>query len=545
MQMTRDHSEEYPFNLDFSSGQGLGFGWLRTTVGHGARSTSASAYLHPALNTRSNLDVLLHSQVTQVVSTSGNLTFNGVQVSQSATVISSLSDLFELQNTRSMRRKKVHPISMFNFGPLKFGVPVILSAGSIGTPQLLMLSGIGPKQQLQSLGISSLVDLEDVGANLQDQSILTLQWEVNATTLSPLLKNGTALGEALAQWEINRTGIAAGNTVYNTIGAAARARDGHGRGKDGLSTARPCRPSIPATADLAKVIMNCGSNWIEMVQKRSTHSYGPNSDAQGQKERSPCHGRGGRFFTARESSDPCRDRTVEQQRKCSTERARHPWHGCRRTVGTVTGGSPSLPDNSTLLSAGDPAAGPNSPHFQFAFIETFYANPGEVAPTTGNWMSVSIVVQSPTSRGSLNLTSSSAFVHPTIDPAYYTTAFDIGTAVHAIRALFTLLATSAWDDFIIAPYSAIAGLQNGTDTDIEAYIRQYANSIWHPTSTARISTAAEKGGVVGPDLCVKGTEGLRVVDASILPSAVAGFPQAEVYIVAERAADLIKSAWAL
>ncbi|KAJ7601789.1 glucose-methanol-choline oxidoreductase, partial [Mycena polygramma] len=108
----------------------------------GARSTSASAYLHPALNTRSNLDVLLHSQVTQV-----------------------------LQNTRSMRRKKVHPISMFNFGPLKFGVPVILSAGSIGTPQLLMLSGIGPKQQLQSLGISSLVDLEDVGANLQDQSI--------------------------------------------------------------------------------------------------------------------------------------------------------------------------------------------------------------------------------------------------------------------------------------------------------------------------------------------------------------------------------------
>ncbi|KAJ7673749.1 aryl-alcohol oxidase-like protein [Mycena polygramma] len=392
IQTTQDHGEEYPFNLDLSSGDGLGFGWLRTTVGHGARSTSASAYLHPALNTRSNLDLLLHSQVTQVVSTSGDLSFRGVQVAQSAAA------------------------PTYSFNATK---EVILCAGSIGTPQLLMLSGIGPTEQLQTIGITPLLDLPDVGANLQDQSILTLQWEVNGTTLSDFFSNGTAFADALEQWDINKTGIAAGNTVVNTIG----------------------------------------------------------------------------FLR--------------------------------------------LPENSTLLSGGDPAAGPNSPHFQFSFLETFYANPGQVAPTTGNWMSVSVVVQSPTSRGSLNLTSASAFEHPTIDPAYYTTAFDIGTAIQGIKTLFAFLSTSAWDDFLIAPYSAVAALQNGTDDDIEAYIRQYANSLMHPTSTAAM------GSVVGADLLVKGAEGLRVVDASILPSAVAGFPQAEVYIIAERAADLIKTAWSI
>lgn len=104
IQMTKTDPKDYPFNLDFNSGNGLGFGgfpsisrspidktqhffegWLHTSVGHGARSTSSSAFLHPALNTRNNLDLLLHTQVTRLVSTDGKVTFKGVQVAQSAT----------------------------------------------------------------------------------------------------------------------------------------------------------------------------------------------------------------------------------------------------------------------------------------------------------------------------------------------------------------------------------------------------------------------------------------------------------------------------
>ncbi|KAJ7347318.1 aryl-alcohol oxidase-like protein [Mycena albidolilacea] len=396
IRMTEDLPNQYPFNLDLNSGNGLGFGWLHTTVGDSARSTSASAYLHPALNSRSNLDLLLHTQVTRLVSTLGNHTFKGVQVAQSATAAN------------------------YSFTAKK---EVILSAGSVGTPHLLMLSGIGPSQQLQSVGIPPILDLPDVGANLQDQSILTLQWAVNGTTLSGFFSDPTAFGAALAQYAVNETGIAAGNTVVNTIGFM---------------------------------------RW---------------------------------------------------------------------------------PNNSPVLTARDPAAGPNSPHFQFSFLETFYPNVGQVAPTTGNWLSVSVVVQSPTSHGSLNITSPSPFVHPTINPAFYTTLFDIRTAIHAIRTLISLLATPAWDGFILEPFLAVAALS--TDDEIEAYIRTFADSLKHPTSTAKISKTTDTGGVVGPDLLVKGATGLRIVDASVLPSAVAGFPQAEVYIVAERAADLIKSAWSL
>ncbi|KAJ7819584.1 aryl-alcohol oxidase-like protein [Mycena olivaceomarginata] len=396
IQMTEDLPNQYPFNLDLNSGNGLGFGWLHTTVGDSARSTSASAYLHPALNSRSNLDLLLHTQVTRLVSTSGNHTFKGVQVAQSATAAN------------------------YSFTAKK---EVILSAGSVGTPHLLMLSGIGPSQQLQSVGIPPILDLPDVGANLQDQSILTLQWAVNGTTLSGFFSDPAAFGAALAQYAVNKTGIAAGNTVVNTIGFL---------------------------------------RW---------------------------------------------------------------------------------PNNSPVLTARDPAAGPNSPHFQFSFLETFYPNVGQVAPTAGNWLSVSVVVQSPTSYGSLNITSLSPFVHPTINPAFYTTLFDIRTAIHAIRTLISLLATPAWVGFILEPFAAVAALS--TDDEIEAYIRTFADSLKHPTSTAKISKTTDTGGVVGPDLLVKGATGLRIVDASVLPSAVAGFPQAEVYIVAERAADLIKSAWSL
>ncbi|KAJ7795850.1 aryl-alcohol oxidase-like protein [Mycena olivaceomarginata] len=401
-QMTEDLPNQYPFNLDLNSGNGLGFGWLHTTVGDSARSTSASAYLHPALNSRSNLDLLLHTQVTRLVSTSGNHTFKGVQVAQSATAA----------NYSFTAKKEAK-------GTTQLSSPLEASA----TPHLLMLSGIGPSQQLQSVGIPPILDLPDVGANLQDQSILTLQWAVNGTTLSSFFSDPAAFGAALGQYAVNKTGIAAGNTVVNTIGFL---------------------------------------RW---------------------------------------------------------------------------------PNNSPMLTARDPAAGPNSPHFQFSFLETFYPNVGQVAPTTGNWLSVSVVVQSPTSHGSLNITSPSPFVHPTINPAFYTTLFDIRTAIHAIRTLISLLATPAWDGFILEPFPAVAALS--TDDEIEAYIRTFADSLKHPTSTAKISKTTDTGGVVGPDLLVKGAKGLRIVDASVLPSAVAGFPQAEVYIVAERAADLIKSAWSL
>lgn len=96
---------------------------------------------------------------------------------------------------------------------------MILSAGSIGTPQILLLSGIGPKDELADLRIPAVVDLPDVGENLQDQPILMFQWSVKGhTTLSSFLRNQSAFAEALVEYEANKTGILASSFVFNTIG---------------------------------------------------------------------------------------------------------------------------------------------------------------------------------------------------------------------------------------------------------------------------------------------------------------------------------------
>jgi choline dehydrogenase-like flavoprotein len=85
-----------------------------------------------------------------------------------------------------------------------------------------------------------------------------------------------------------------------------------------------------------------------------------------------------------------------------------------------------------------------------------------------------------------------------------------------VKALKELLATPAWDGFLGAPFSAATNLE--TDAAIEEYVRTWATTLKHPTSTAKISKQTDKSGVVGPDLLVKGIKGVRIVDASILVS---------------------------
>lgn len=66
IQTTKDFPEDFPFNLDYNSGNPLGVGWLQATIGNGVRSSSATSYLAPGYTARKNLHVLVHAHVTRI-----------------------------------------------------------------------------------------------------------------------------------------------------------------------------------------------------------------------------------------------------------------------------------------------------------------------------------------------------------------------------------------------------------------------------------------------------------------------------------------------
>ena len=79
-----------------------------------------------------------------------------------------------------------------------------------------------------------------------------------------------------------------------------------------------------------------------------------------------------------------------------------------------------------------------------------------------------------------------------------------------------------------------------TDAEIEQFIRNHADTIYHPVSTCRMGSGPLD--VVDDQLRVRGIEGLRVADASIMPSVISGNTNAPTIVIAEKAADMIRAA---
>jgi choline dehydrogenase-like flavoprotein len=116
--------------------------------------------------------------------------------------------------------------------------------------------------------------------------------------------------------------------------------------------------------------------------------------------------------------------------------------------------------------------------------------------------------------GSITLASANPFDAPNIDPAFLNSDFDIFTMREGVKAALRFVAGSAWQDYVIGPFGALADAK--TDAQIDAYVRSEAVTVFHPFSTASMSPIGSSQGVVNPDLTVKNTVGLRIVDASVV-----------------------------
>lgn len=193
----------------------------------------------------------------------------------------------------------------------------------------------------------------------------------------------------------------------------------------------------------------------------------------------------------------------------------------------------------SLVPKPDPAAGPHSPHYEFAVSNRIPRAPGFVVPPGNlNFLVLPTVLVSPTSRGSVKLRSNNSFDTPSIDPALLKTDFDKHAMREAVKGALRFVAAPAWSQHIIGP---VGGLEAATNDDgLDAYITATANTLFHPVGTASMSPRGAKYGVTDPDLRVKNVDGLRIVDISVLPYVPSAHTQAAAYAIAERASDLIK-----
>ena len=180
------------------------------------------------------------------------------------------------------------------------------------------------------------------------------------------------------------------------------------------------------------------------------------------------------------------------------------------------------------------------PDIQFLSIPWAYPEPnddGPEDPVISKEHSFTILpgLIYPKSRGEVRLRTTDPFDSPDIDPQYCADDDDMKTLVRAFEMARDIAASKA-----LAPYlrgEATPGPKVKTDAEIRAAIRLYAKTIYHPVGTCRMGVGGTS--VVDPELRVRGIEGLRIADASIMPSIVGGNTNAPSIMIGEKAADII------
>ncbi len=152
----------------------------------------------------------------------------------------------------------------------------------------------------------------------------------------------------------------------------------------------------------------------------------------------------------------------------------------------------------------------------------------------GRGYSLHVCALRPHSRGEVRLASADMRAAPLIDPKFLSDERDLETLVAGAKISQRILAAPAMASMRA---KLVYGTGRDEDAQLRELIRAHADTIYHPVGTCRMG--GDAGSVVDPQLRVRGLAGLRVADASIMPSLVSGNTQAPTAMIGEKAADLI------
>ncbi|MFN7950648.1 MAG: GMC family oxidoreductase N-terminal domain-containing protein [bacterium] len=180
-----------------------------------------------------------------------------------------------------------------------------------------------------------------------------------------------------------------------------------------------------------------------------------------------------------------------------------------------------------------------APDLQLHFAPVYFDTNLETEPTR-HAITAGPVLVTPASVGRIELASADPFTPPRIDPGFLSDPGerDLARLVHGVnvaRRIFAQPALAKLRGAELQPGDAVR-----SDADLTDFVRNKVSTLYHPTGTCQMGMGADS--VVGPDLRVHGLDGLRVVDASVMPRIPRGNTNAPTILIAEKAAALIAGA---
>ncbi|RTM08838.1 MAG: alanine-phosphoribitol ligase [Hyphomicrobiales bacterium] len=178
----------------------------------------------------------------------------------------------------------------------------------------------------------------------------------------------------------------------------------------------------------------------------------------------------------------------------------------------------------------------DTPNLQYHFLAGTGIEKVTSGTSTGNGCTLNAYLLHPLSRGQVTLRSADPAAAPSIDPKFLDVQSDLDCTIEAVMIGQEIMAQPSIAKFISNEF--LPGPELRSRAGYEAFVRSQARSGYHPVGTCRMGL--DEMAVVDPELRVRGIEGLRVADASIMPRLVSGNTNAPSMMIGEKAADLLR-----
>jgi choline dehydrogenase-like flavoprotein len=181
------------------------------------------------------------------------------------------------------------------------------------------------------------------------------------------------------------------------------------------------------------------------------------------------------------------------------------------------------------------------PDLQLHFVPALLGDRASKKRPRGHGYACHVCVLRPQSRGEVRLRSSDMRDAPLIDPRFLSDAQDLDGMVEGVRIVRRIFAQHSLADMGGQElFTDDFGADDTNEEAIRSFIRSRADTVFHPVGTCSMGTGSMA--VVDPTLRVRGVEGLRVVDASVMPTLIGGNTNAPSIMIAEKAADMMRRA---